>query len=174
MEQGIGADVLLPKSVAPHVLDTNGLDVGPILAQAAMDADLPLVLLLTVAKAESNFDPNAFRNGVWPDVSCGGFQQSVAYGLADNIGNGSNTPANIALCRQELADWTVATNVATRNLKPRYLSAQFAQFSGDDLILATCSSYNSGSVQPFGNWWWQSPQFHNYRAALTWAQGVLE
>lgn len=148
----------------------TGRDVGPILESTSDDRGIPLLLLLTCAQAESGLDPFAFRDGVWPDVSCGPFQQTVAYAP---IGDGSNTPANIQLCRDRFSEWGYASDVAGRSLQNGYEQAQSAKLDGDSLILGALCVYNSGRLVPLGGWWWDSVQAAGYRAALAWAKGLL-
>lgn len=148
----------------------TGLDVGPILDATADTRGIPLLLLLTCAQAESGLDPSAFRNGVWPDVSCGPFQQTVAFA---GIGDHSDSPANIQLCRDAFADWGFAADTAGRSLQNGYEQAQAAKLSDDNAIMGALCCYNAGHLVQFGGWWWQSTQAASYRAALNWAKSQL-
>lgn len=153
------------------MLDSTGADVGLILSDAATTHGIPVLLLLTCGIAESALNPNAFRNGVWPDVSCGPFQQTVAF---SPFGDQSASAANIAANRVKFADWAYASDVAASLLSNCYQAATSAYPSaiGDQVVMLSLSKYNSGSVQPPGNWWWQGPGKANYAAALAEAHAV--
>ena len=133
---------------------------------------IPTLLLLACLKAESGLNPEAQRYGMWPDVSFGFGQQTVEYAP---WGDGSDTPANIALVRAKLFDRQTAIDLAAAHLGPEYASAGDMLTSAatpDERILCALSAYNSGSIQAPGNWWWTGPGCANYRAALIWAHSV--
>lgn len=158
---------------SPVIHDVTGLDVGPILTELAADYQIPLALVLACAKAESGMDPNAYRDGVWPDKSCGPFQQTVLYAEGYGVGDGTATPGNVALCRHWFSNWRDSGHVAAPQLAQGYKAAASLSFHGDEQIIAALSKYNAGSVQPSGNWWWQGPNCASYRTALAWAKGQL-
>ena len=65
--------------------------------------------LLGGAIAESNLDPQAWRQGVWPDQSAGLFQQTVAYA---EEGDHTESPENVALIKRLYFDPSHACDVA--------------------------------------------------------------
>jgi hypothetical protein len=67
--------------------------------------------LLGGAIAESNLDPNAYRDGPWPDKSPGLFQQTIKF--ADE-GDHTDSPENIALIKHLYFDPVHATDVAAK------------------------------------------------------------
>ncbi len=164
-----------PFRLTPRILDAAGTDVGPILAGAAATYGLPLLLLVACAKAESGMDPTAFRDNGPADTSVGPYQQTVIYANGYGVGDGTYTPANIAVCRAAFADWTIATRIAAEHLLSDLARALVADptLAGDEKLLAALAVYNSGHPEPRGNWWWSGPGHANYLAALTWAHSIL-
>jgi hypothetical protein len=66
------------------------------------------------AIAESNLDPTAWRQAVWPDWSAGLFQQTVAFAPE---GDHSQSPANVELIKRLYFDPAHACDVAAANYK---------------------------------------------------------
>jgi len=149
--------------------------VGPILAAAAAHHGLPVAMLIACAKAESDMTAAAFRNGPWPDVSVGPFQQTIEFASGFGVGTGQNTPENIALCRAELADWKAAADVAGRNLSGCLQRAKAFDPAAtlDRLCLITLSTYNSGSPKDETTAWWDTFQRHRYQDGLVFAHRLL-
>ncbi len=74
------------------MLDTTGYDIGPLVQSVAAEYGIPAVGLLALLKAESNLNPHAARQGIFPDWSYGLGQLTV--GLAESYGIGDGTQAS--------------------------------------------------------------------------------
>lgn len=112
------------------------------------------------AIAESELDPKAFRSGVWPDVSTGLFQQTIAF--ADE-GDQSASAANIAAVRALYERPEYACDVAA----PKYL---YWRHNPDVPPLTAWVAYNGPSFYHTPE---ESPNVENYRRALAEAQAIL-
>jgi hypothetical protein len=162
----LGGDrvVFFPFNLNPDIVDITGRHIGAILGAAAAKWGIPLVLLLTAGNAESHLNPGAISNGGWPDIAVGPFQQTARYAVD------CDTPET---CRAAFVDWNLSADVAAQELSIGYTSAKDLNFTGDDLILAALSQYNSGQIQEAGNWWWRGRGCASYRKALTLARDQL-
>ncbi len=154
--------------------DTTGHDVGPILQATSDHYGVPLIVLLTCAKAESGLDPGAFRDDGPADTSVGPFQQVVLWAKGYGVGDGTYSATNVFHCRQAFSDWTLASDVAARHLQGDMASVPQDQTADEDTyVLGIMSVYNAGHYCPPGDPWWTSEQHAGYSEALTWAKGVL-
>ncbi|MCL5264153.1 MAG: lytic transglycosylase domain-containing protein [Chloroflexi bacterium] len=151
------------------VLDTEGVDIFPLVARAAEKYGIPVVGLLAMLKAESGLKRKAARYGTWPDISFGYSQLTVQTASGYGIGDGQNTAENIAAARNTLWDRETAIDVGAH-----HLSGCYGQADGD--TLQALIAYNSGQPQPEGNWYWQqwAGNIASYKAALKWAQEILK
>src|SRR4051794_15515580 len=96
------------------VISVQGRDLSRLINTAAQHHGLPPRLLVAQAICESDLDEAAARFGVWPDVSFGLWQQTVAYAP---IGDQSNTQANIDAVRHALiTNIALAADVAASQL----------------------------------------------------------
>jgi hypothetical protein len=134
--------------------------------RAANEAGIPMELLLATAIAESGLNSHAARYGVWPDVSFGLMQRIV---LFHYWGNGSNTWENI----QAVKDYVLANPEEDLLQGAIKLRSCLDRAGGD--VLQALIAYNSGSVQPEGNWYWEryAGNIAGYRAALEKAKEML-
>jgi hypothetical protein len=119
--------------------------------------------LLGGAIAESALNPNAWRQGAWPDWSAGLFQQTVAF--ADE-GDHSASPENVALIKRLYFDPVHACNVAARKFKHwRY-----------DPEISALQAWCAYNLPASYTRWPNVPnveQRENYRAGLAEAQRIL-
>ena len=113
--------------------------------------------LLGGAIAESALDPNAWRQGLWPDQSAGLFQQTVKF--ADE-GDHTASPENIDLIKRLYFDPVHATEVAARKFK--------AYRAREPSAADAWSRYNWPAQDPAKN-----PNRANYERGLTEAQRIL-
>jgi hypothetical protein len=116
--------------------------------------------LLGGAIAESNLDPNAYRDGPWPDKSPGLFQQTIKF--ADE-GDHTDSPENIALIKHLYFDPVHATDVAAK----KYL---YWRHDPDVPPLTAWVAYNSPGFYHTPD---ESPNVENYRAGLAEARRIL-
>lgn len=112
------------------------------------------------AIAESNLDPDAWRQGVWPDWSAGLFQQTVEF--ADE-GDHTASDENVALIKRLYFDPAYACDVAAK--KYRYW-----RYDPEVPAEQAWSAYNwPGSYKHYTD----NPNLGNYRAGLAEAQRIL-
>ena len=106
------------------------------------------------------------------DLSFGLCQMSVPTAGLYGIGDGRNTPANIARVRALLAGPAVALDVGAWRLSGCVDAATLTT----DPMLQALICYNSGSIQPEGNAWWLrwAENVRRYRDAIAWARNVYE
>ncbi len=145
------------------VLNTDNEDVSGEIEIACVGTDVPPYVLLALCKAESGLNFRAERYGVWPDISFGPTQQTVAYAP---WGDRTNTPANIEYVHQyilnhtdEILKYTVGQ---LSDNKPRSL---------DNSWLGAMTVYNAGSDRRNDPTWmakW-SANVVRYQQALAWA-----
>lgn len=157
------------------VLDTEGVDIGPLVeAASAKYAGLTTQLLLAMLKAESGLKRTAAREGSWPDVSYGYSQLTVSTAEGYGIGNGEDTPSNRANVREVLFDRATSIDMGARHLSGCVLRAAEDGYVEDELLLEALIAYNSGSTHPRGDWYWTSwpGNVRNYQFALEWAKEV--
>lgn len=145
----------------PVSVTWNRADLIKLISDKALAAGLEPYELLGGAIAESNLDPNAFRQGDWPDVSAGMFQQTVAFAKE---GDHSQSPQNVALIRQLYSDPVHATDVAIEQYS-------YWRRDPDVLPLTAWAAYNGGGG--FYKAWYDSPNLQNYRRGLLEAASLL-
>lgn len=112
------------------------------------------------AIAESNLDPLAYRDGVWPDKSPGLFQQTIKY--ADE-GDHTDSPENIAYIKTLYFDPVHACDVAAVKFK-------YWRYNPDVPALTAWVAYNSPGFYHSPE---TSPNVENYRAGLAEAQRIM-
>jgi hypothetical protein len=112
------------------------------------------------AIAESNLDPKAWRQGVWPDWSAGLFQQTVAF--ADE-GDHSASEQNVALIKQLYFDPVHACDVAA-------VKYHYWRYNPDVPAETAWVAYNGPSYYHTPE---QSPNLENYRRSLAEAAQIL-
>lgn len=100
------------------VITRQGRDISALCNLTAARYNLPPRVLVAQAIAESDLDEQACRFGVWPDVSFGLWQQTVLYAC---VGDRTDSPANIDLCRQRFCtDLAFAADTAAQQLASYY------------------------------------------------------
>lgn len=160
------------------------MDLAPLFEAASWGQGCPLVLLLGAAKAESGLNSHAEHLGVWPDVSFGLAQISVAYSY---YGDGTDSPANIASVRDyvfahpdvdlaEMAKRLTADLSGARDggADPASSGVDLSPVGGDAFLMA-CVRYNAGHYPPAGDSYWTAyaANVAGYVAGLAWARGVV-
>lgn len=155
------------------VPDVTGRDVYPILDAVSEQYGFMPIVLLTCAIAESRLDPTAFRDNGPDDTSVGPYQQVIKYASGYGVGDGTYSPANVALCKQVFNDWEKASDIAAQHLGQGLTMATGAGLVGDDAILGAMCVYNAGHFVPLGGWWWSSQQHASYVLALNQAKQKL-
>lgn len=135
-------------------------EIIALICQKADEHGLDRVEFLGGAIAESGLDPNAERWGVWPDVSFGLYQQTVAF--ADE-GDHSQSDANVQYIRGLYEDPVHACDVAA-------IKYHYWRYNPDVPALTAWCAYNwPGSYHnPESN-----PNIANYRAGLAEAARIL-
>ena len=99
------------------VVTHEGTDISALCNATAARYGFPPRLLVATGIAESALHEHSERRGVWPDVSAGPWHQAVAWAAAYGLGDGSNTPANIALVFSVLqTDLPRAADIAGQQL----------------------------------------------------------
>lgn len=160
-----------------RVLDTTGVDIGPLIQAAASRYAVPAYVLLGLLIAESGLNPNAAREGIWPDVSYGLSQMTVATASGYGIGDGSSTRANRDTVKAVLLDRQTSIDLGARHYAGNvaFVRSRKPGESGDALWLDGLRVYNGGSGALDNPDWEQrwSGNVANYRAALAWAHGVF-
>lgn len=148
-----------------------------MVVEAAVKYSLPIAGLLAMLKAESNLNPKAARYGTWPDVSFGYSQLTVQTAASYGIGDGSDTPINIANVREKLFDRKTAIDVGARHLSGCYAAADAAGWASRNISrdLAALVIYNAGWLPPLDSRWWitWTGNVTNYTAALKWVESLL-
>jgi soluble lytic murein transglycosylase-like protein len=148
------------------VRDTEGVDIWPLIENAATAHAVPAELLLALVEAESGRNPRAVRQGPWPDWSAGYTQLTVETAAGFGIGDG--TPAAWETVRDALFDRETSLSVGAQML------THCLYLAGGDWLQALIA-YNSGQPQAEGNWWWQrwAANVATYRRALAWARETV-
>jgi N-acetyl-anhydromuramyl-L-alanine amidase AmpD len=95
------------------VISKQDNDQSDLMNRMADTYNLPPLLLVACAIAESNLDEHAERYGTWPDVSFGEFQQTVAFAP---IGDHTGSISNISIVRSGLFDVVQAIEIAAPQL----------------------------------------------------------
>lgn len=117
--------------------------------------------------AESGLNPRAERWGVWPDVSFGLTQITVALAGEFGYGDGSGTPANCASVRAALFDRETALEVGAAYLYGCLITA------GHDW-LGALRVYNGGSWALTDEYAERYPgNLASYERALAWAHQTV-
>jgi hypothetical protein len=160
-----------------ELLDTTGHDILPYLRDASTRYDIPAFVLAALCKAESGLNPAAAREGVWPDVSYGLSQMTVATAAGYDIGDGSDSSANRAVVKALLLDRRTSINLGARHYAGNvaFVRARHPGESGDALWLNALRVYNGGGGALDNPDWerrWGG-NVANYRAALEWAHEVF-
>lgn len=135
-------------------------EIIALIVAKAREYDIEPWEFLGGAIAESNLDPNAYRDGPWPDKSPGLFQQTIKY--ADE-GDHTDSPENIARIKSLYFDPVHACDVAAK--KYRYW-----RHDPDVPPLTAWVAYNSPGFYRTPE---ESPNVENYRRALSEAQAIL-
>ncbi len=117
------------------VITRQGNDISDLCNRHADAQSMPPQVLVAGAIAESNLDEHAERDGDWPDVSFGLWQQTVRWAP---IGDQTNTARNIASVRSALFQPEIAVEIAA----PQY--GRFWRQYGDGK--ETLARYNKPSV----------------------------
>lgn len=112
-----GKEMLVDEQVQ-GVITVEGRDISDLCNAAALRVGLPPRMLVAQAIAESDLRENAGRVSVWPDVSFGLWQQTVAYAP---FGDNTASPDNVQRCRERFCtDLVFAANVAAEQLARYY------------------------------------------------------
>lgn len=128
---------------------------------------MPAELLLALVEAESGRDPRAARYGDWPDVSFGLTQETVETAGGYGVGDGTNTPDNIANVRASLWARPVAIDLGARILR------ECLDVVGGDWLMAL-RRYNGGAFGVTGTYALAYPDnIARYQQALAWAHETL-
>lgn len=119
-------------------------------------------------KAESNLNPYAAREGVWPDVSYGLAQQTVAYAP---FGDGTDSVENVTYVKNRLFDRETAITVCAQKLNSCYATARA---NGDFSLLGGMLVYNHGSYPPIGDPYYTTyaANVEDYNNSINWAQSL--
>ena len=78
------------------VILREGQDISALCNEVADRYAFPPRVLVATGIAESALSAQSERRGTWPDISAGPWHQAVAWAAGYGLGNGSNTPENIA------------------------------------------------------------------------------
>lgn len=165
--------VLAPFIGQLTVYDQTGYDIGPLVEAAAKEHGVPVVGLLALLEAESGLDPYAARYGVWPDVSFGYCQMTVATARYYGIGDGSVSQENIATVREALFDRATAIDVGAEHYGGNlaFVKAKRPQLAGDDWLLMGLRVYNGGAWGLTDEYAARYPgHIAAYRDAIAWAK----
>jgi hypothetical protein len=135
----------------PHVvgvITAQATDISELCNAMARAEQMPAQVLVAGGIAESDLNEHAERYGVWPDVSFGLWQQTVAYAP---IGDQSQSPSNVAYVREQLFNVHVACTIAAPQFGQYW--RQYGQFKPtlDDGLRETLGRYNYPAVGYDGN-----------------------
>lgn len=135
-------------------------EIIALIVQKANDNGLAPWEFLGGAIAESGLDPEAWRQGVWPDWSAGLYQQTVAF--ADE-GDHSASEENVALIKRLYFDPVHACDVAAVKFK-------YWRYNPEVPALTAWCAYNlpASYHHPETN-----PNLANYQRGLAEAQQIL-
>ena len=187
----------LPFRIGPVVLDTEGVDIWPIVDKSACDNGVDATLLLALCKAESGLDPKAQRWGARtkeakaalaqgavdilrdiirteaPDVSFGLTQQIIPTAGELDIGDGSWSLGNVILVKAKLFNRVTSIDCCARLLSQICSREDVQNWAWPEL--AACVVYNCGRLPPVNDDWWYdfSTNVDNYREALEWASRIV-
>ena len=145
------------------------------------DPDLTMHLMLSAAIAESHLNPYAERYGVYPDISFGLAQRSLA---SHWTGDRTNTPANIAFVRQQvfahpeldlyhMGVWLLGN---LHQVRASISEGNDLRRVDGNIGLAALVTYNAGYLPAYDSYWWTKYAAHveRYKLAMAQARQILE
>jgi hypothetical protein len=195
----VASESSVPPFFPLSVLDAEGVDIGPLLQDAALDNGVPLEGLLALVKAESELAPRGERWGSWsrayvqdliarqdygklanvifdakPDISFGLSQVTVGLAGSYGVGDGTWSVYNVLDVREALFDRKTSIDVGARHYAG--CLARAPQVAGYDPLFVGLVLYNSGSWKEPGSWYWTeyAGNIARYVSALEWARGLLK
>lgn len=132
----------------------QGNDRSAETEQVANDFGLSLrgIVAQFIAEGGATLNERAERWGNWPDVSFGGYQQTVAYAVdvdGNKLGDGSASNENIALVRDYFFNYSNAVRVAARQLAGYYKQFISQGMTEEWAFKQASSRYNGGPFMPF-------------------------
>lgn len=153
--------------------DSEGVNILPQIVEAAKLHGISPEVVLGTLMAESNLRRVAERYGVWPDVSFGMCQMTVATARMYGIGDGTNTPGNIELVKGKLFDRDIAIGVCAAHLER---CQRVAKKHGKGTDIETMVVYNAGHLPEREGGWWTRYAGHvkRYQACLERAKIMLK
>lgn len=135
------------------LITLQGNDVSAETAQVAAEYGISERGLVAQFICETDsLNEQAERWGTWPDVSFGAYQQTVAYATDINgnkLGDGSQSPANIAKVRAYFFVYANAVRVAARQLGAYY--KRFSVLGPEYGYYESASRYNGGPNMQFAD-----------------------
>lgn len=133
-----------------------------------------MVGLLALLWAESNLNPWAVRQAVWPDWSAGMAQISCQLGPLFDVGDG--TPSSWPAFKAAMLDRATSIDCGARYYASKLadLRAAHPDLGGDTLMLAGLIRYNGGPW-PIEDWYTRlyPSNLARYEQGLEWASSLL-
>ena len=152
------------------------MDIGPLVQAAATKHAVPLLGLVALGRAESDWTRDDSRRGPWPDWSESYGQ--ITIGLARSYGIGDGTPASAQLVHDALMDRERSIDIMADYyaISIRHALELDPYLEGDEIALGGMCCYNGGLPRG-SNWYWEDPRYagniQRYEEALSWAHSLI-